>query len=202
MNRIVVKHKLAESTVVNVFRLRMKAQTTQISISIFHGMGLGWVLRALTIPLSWPFAIVYSGSKLGDGVIPSVHWCSVQICNLWVSSRLGLDEGAVDITAEVKARVASGAIQHGFSGLLVDSCYIASTKVSPSGASGSREYSEKEDVHGEDTEITMHIQEGFAMTDGNKLLMVGSQLVTEIRTALEKETGFQVSCGVAHNVRP
>jgi nucleotidyltransferase/DNA polymerase involved in DNA repair len=131
-----------------------------------------------------------------------VYWCSVQICNLWVSSRLGLDEGAVDITAEVKARVASGAIQHGFSGFLIDSCYAASTKVSPSGASESREFSEKKDVHGEDTEITMHIQEGFAMTDGNKLLMVGSQLVTEIRTALEKETGFQVSCGVAHNVRP
>jgi nucleotidyltransferase/DNA polymerase involved in DNA repair len=122
------------------------------------------------------------------------------MCNLWVSSRLGLDEGAVDITAEVKARVASGAIQHGFSGFLIDSCYTASTKVSSSGASESREFSEKKDVHGEDTEITM--QEGFAMTDGNKLLMVGSQLVTEIRTALEKETGFQVSCGVAHNVRP
>ena len=147
-------------------------------------------------------ALCHSLQWLSDGVIPSVHWCSVQICNLWVSSRLGLDEGAVDITAEVKARVASGAIQHGFSGLLIDSSYTASTKVSPSGASESREFSEKKDVHGENTEVTMHIQEGFAMTDGNKLLMVGSQLVTEIRTALEKETGFQVSCGVAHNVRP
>lgn len=115
---------------------------------------------------------------------------------------MGLDEGAVDITVEVKARVASGAIQHGFSGLLIDSHCTASKKVSPSEISESREFLEKKNVHGEDTEITTHIEEGFALTDGNKLLMVGSQLVTEIRTALEKETGFQVSCGVAHNVCP
>lgn len=31
-------------------------------------------------------------------------------------------------------------------------------------------------------------------------LLVGSQVVSEMRSAIEKETGFQCSCGVAQNV--
>ncbi|XP_002960939.2 uncharacterized protein LOC9641429 [Selaginella moellendorffii] len=36
-------------------------------------------------------------------------------------------------------------------------------------------------------------------TQGDLLLMVGTQLAAEIRCAVEKETGYQCSCGISHN---
>jgi hypothetical protein len=43
-------------------------------------------------------------------------------------------------------------------------------------------------------------QMGFAGMQGDSLLMLGSQIVSEIQAAVERETGFRMSCGLAHNV--
>lgn len=111
--------------------------------------------------------------------------------------RLGLDEGAVDITTEVRARVISGTTANVFSGLVIDLGTISSKQSQP--LIGSRcldNIQEGENVDDRKGQERLELKEG----GGDKLLMVGSQLVSEIRTALEKETGFQVSCGIAHNV--
>lgn len=46
------------------FHFTWKPMTTQISMSIFHGMALGSITRALTISWSRPLAIVQIGSQL------------------------------------------------------------------------------------------------------------------------------------------
>lgn len=90
--------------------------------------------------------------------------------------RLGLDEAAVDISAEVGNRLAAGANVQNFSGHTIgaaegETCTGPSTMVSQS-------------------EQTPDI-----------VLMLASHLVSEIRVAVERETGFCLSCGISDNVR-
>eukprot|EP00249_Psilotum_nudum_P017138 c26179_g1_i1 orf=32-1747(+) len=92
--------------------------------------------------------------------------------------RRGLDEAAVDITMQVLRRVRLKCPVNSFSGhvLGLDDNYLQATEVS-----GFCNY-------------------GTAnMARGDYLLMIGSQIVMEIRTAVEKETGFRCSCGIANN---
>jgi nucleotidyltransferase/DNA polymerase involved in DNA repair len=114
----------------------------------------------------------------------------MKVLILQLFDRLGLDEGAVDITAEVKAWAGSGMKAQIFSGHVIGSS---------SQLSRSLEGITSSDCAGSE-DLKCLDQMGFAGTQGDNLVMLGSQIVSEIRTAVERETGFQMSCGLAHNV--
>ncbi|OAE35561.1 hypothetical protein AXG93_1452s1010 [Marchantia polymorpha subsp. ruderalis] len=102
-----------------------------------------------------------------------------------VVQRSGLDEGAVDITAQVKAR-----LQCGFPALSFSSHILGWEAVSgePGNDSGGTF------VNVDSTKLELEKISGV-----DTALLVGSQVVSEMRSAIEKETGFQCSCGVAQN---
>ncbi|KAL2629504.1 hypothetical protein R1flu_014190 [Riccia fluitans] len=102
-----------------------------------------------------------------------------------VVQRSGLDEGAVDISAQVRTRLQCGAPALSFSGHIIGWATVeASAENLPRGslinfATRNLSYNK--------------------LSALDKSLLVGSQIVSEMRSAIERETGFHCSCGVAQN---
>ncbi|KAL3687502.1 hypothetical protein R1sor_013811 [Riccia sorocarpa] len=102
-----------------------------------------------------------------------------------IVQRSGLDEGAVDISGQVKSRLQSGTPALSFSGHILGwETVEASAENVPGGplVNFSTRKLSFDKVSALDTS-----------------LLVGSQIVSEMRSAIEKETGFHCSCGVAQN---
>ncbi|CAM6125832.1 unnamed protein product [Calypogeia fissa] len=99
--------------------------------------------------------------------------------------RHGLDEGAVDITAKVEARLKSGPPTLSFSGHVLGLGTQLRTSTGPQ--SGIL-------FNFESMQLNL---ETLPLVDVS--LLVGSQVVAEMRQAIETETGFRCSCGVAQN---
>jgi nucleotidyltransferase/DNA polymerase involved in DNA repair len=97
--------------------------------------------------------------------------------------RHSLDEGAVDITAQVESRLQSGPPAISFSGHVLGLALPGKTQ--QSGTLFDFE--------------SMHL-DLKTLPAVDVALLVGSQVVAEMRKALEKETGFLCSCGIAQNV--
>ena len=94
-----------------------------------------------------------------------------------VGNRRGLDEAALDITSEVLKRVVSMPTKD-FSGHVIGLEIIG--------------------VNENDIKVSYASNTDQNISD--YYIMVGSQVVAEIRVAVEKETGFQCSAGIAFNV--
>jgi nucleotidyltransferase/DNA polymerase involved in DNA repair len=93
--------------------------------------------------------------------------------------RRGLDEAALDITSEVLKRARSMPIKN-FSGHVIGFEMVDEN---------------------ENDSISSHWSKCADESDIEFYhIMVGSQIVAEIRAAVEKETGFQCSSGIASNV--
>lgn len=104
----------------------------------------------------------------------------------FVVYRHGLDEGAVDITAQVEARLQSGPPAISFLGHVLG---LRRALWTGDGLQGGTLFNFES--------ISCNLE---TLPPADVLLLVGSQVVAEIRTVLEKETGFRCSCGVAKNV--
>ncbi|KAH8954218.1 hypothetical protein BDL97_08G068200 [Sphagnum fallax] len=156
---------------------------------VARGLGVPKMVSIDEARKKCPELVLINGEDLTPYRAASKHIMAV-LRRFGTLEKLGLDEGAVDITAEVKARAASGMKAQIFSGHVIGSSSQLSRSlegISSSDCAGS------EDLKCLD-------QMGFAGVQGDNLLMLGSQIVSEIRAAVERETGFQMSCGLAHNL--
>lgn len=129
--------------------------------------------------------------------------------------RSGLDECGLDITSETIKRVALGVVQNSFIGFVIDSNSstelvkegFAEARVLPNGSNfidmSPCPVSEKkyEESNASANKITFGIENELksVYSEDRDLIMIGSHLVAEIREAVEKETGFQCSCGISYN---
>lgn len=129
--------------------------------------------------------------------------------------RSGLDECGLDITSETMKRAALGVFQNSFIGFVIDSNSaselvkegLAEARVIPNGSNfrdtipcliSAKKY---EKSNASASKITFGIEnelKSVSSEDGD-LIMTGSHLVAEIREAVERETGFQCSCGISYN---
>lgn len=129
--------------------------------------------------------------------------------------RSGLDECGLDITSETIKRAALGVFQNSFIGFVIGSNSaselvkegLAEARVSSNGSSfrdtspclvSDEQY---EESNASASKITLGIENEFksVSSEDGDLIMVGSHLVAEIREAVERETGFQCSCGISYN---
>lgn len=129
--------------------------------------------------------------------------------------RSGLDECGLDITSETIKRAALGVFQNSFIGFVIGSNSagelvkegLAEARVSPNGSSfrDTSQYlvsgEQYEESNASASKITLGIENEFksVSSEDGDLIMVGSHLVAEIREAVERETGFQCSCGISYN---
>ncbi|KAJ7556365.1 hypothetical protein O6H91_05G079700 [Diphasiastrum complanatum] len=124
--------------------------------------------------------------------------------------RRGLDEAALDITEEVRKRFSSSINVNTFQGHLVGNVtgnapdILSSAEASPaeSETSGKVEISQSREALENRCLSLAHTASTSAEVlrrQGDFLLMVGSHLVAEMREAVEKETGYRCSSGIAHN---
>eukprot|EP01018_Ginkgo_biloba_P033891 Gb_40783 [translate_table: standard] len=130
--------------------------------------------------------------------------------------RLGLDECGLDITSETKRCAASGTFPKSFLGLVIGmnlACEVVrdgmeETAIKPTACDLRNSIPcpvskiESKEIKASACVITSRVEnesKNFDVENRN-LLMIGSYLAAEIRAAVEKETGFQCSCGISYNV--
>ena len=129
----------------------------------------------------------------------------------------GLDECGLDITSETIKRAALGAVQNIFIGFVIDNNSTNELvkegfpearvilnrsnfrDTSPCPVSKKNMY---EESNASASKITFGIENELKSiySEDKDLIMIGSHLVAEIREAMEKEAGFQCSCGISYNV--
>ena len=119
-----------------------------------------------------------------------------------VFDRRGLDEAALDITSEVLKRTISMPTKY-FSGHVIGLEVIKESETDCS-LSHPRNYGDQnnmEIIEEDENDCKFSLLSNSAhQNNTDYYIMVGSQIVAEIRVAVEKETGFQCSSGIASNV--